>query len=878
MALIDIRQLTFSYPAAAAPTLHGVDLQVEAGEFLALCGVSGSGKSTLLRHLKPALAPHGEKSGEIFFDGQPLGAISERQQSQEIGFVFQSPDDQIVTDKVWHELSFAMESLGYDSDHIRRRVAEMASFFGIEHWFEKSVEELSGGQKQLLNLAAVMVLQPKVLVLDEPTSQLDPIAATEFFSVLGRIHRELGTTVIVTEQRLEELLPIADRVAVMEGGRIVAHGDCDTVGRQLKESDHRMFRAMPSAMRLWGAVESDLPCPITVGEGRAFVTEYVKAHPLQPLPPAEIPAAGEVVVEVKNAYFRYEKNAPDVVKGLNMTVQRGELYALMGGNGAGKSTTLRLLSGIRKPYRGTVTCHGRVASLPQDPRALFVKTTVWEELREVSADEEAIGDVLNLCGLSHLVERHPFDLSGGEQQRLGLCKLLLLEPEILLLDEPSKGLDAAFKDTFAAILRALTEKGVTILMVSHDVDFCASVAHRCALFFGGSIAAEGTPRDFFSGNSFYTTAANRMVRHVVADAVTVEEVAAVLGGKIPTPPPPPSFGGRAALPKEAVKKREKLPLWRKLLGTFCALAAIAIGVWVGVSNDFSVMMQGTTITAEGIAMLWRYVLLFVLAFGCAACFTRRGERPPKQLRQKLSRRSIVGLVVTVVMIPVTAYFGGILLPRSQHGLVSALVLIECMLPFFLVFEGRRPKARELVLLAALCALGVAGRAAFFMLPQCKPVTALSIIAGAAFGGETGFLVGAVSMLVSNMLFGQGPWTPWQMFTMGLIGFVASLLFHSGLLRRTRWTMALFGFVAVLALYGGIMNPASALILYGTQVTGKTLLTYYLTGLPMDCVHAATTALFLFVAAEPLLDTFQRIRGKYGLVELHGKLNAKNSLV
>ena len=878
MALIDIRQLTFSYPAAAAPTLHGVDLQVEAGEFLALCGVSGSGKSTLLRHLKPALTPHGEKAGEIFFDGQPLGVISERQQSQEIGFVFQSPDDQIVTDKVWHELSFGMESLGYSSDHIRRRVAEMASFFGIEHWFEKSVEELSGGQKQLLNLAAVMVLQPKVLVLDEPTSQLDPIAATEFFSVLGRIHRELGTTVIVTEQRLEELLPIADRVAVMEGGRIVAHGDCNAVGRQLKDADHRMFRAMPSAMRLWGAVESDAPCPITVGEGRAFVTEYGKDHPLHPLPPADIPAAGEVVVEVKNGYFRYEKNAPGVVKGLNMTVRRGELYALMGGNGAGKSTTLRLLSGIRKPYRGTVTCHGRVAALPQDPRALFVKTTVWEELREVSADEAAIGDVLALCGLSHLTARHPFDLSGGEQQRLGLCKLLLLQPEILLLDEPSKGLDAAFKDTFAAILRALTAKGVTIIMVSHDVDFCASVAHRCALFFGGSIAAEGTPRDFFSGNSFYTTAANRMARHMVADAVTVEEVAAVLGGHVPPPPPPPQFGGRAAPPKEVAKKREKLPLWRKIFGTFCALVALAVGVWVGVSNDFSVMMQGTTITAEGIAMLWRYVVLLVLAFGCAACFTRRGERPQKQLRQKLSRRSIVGLIVTVVMIPVTAYFGGILLPRSQHGLVSALVLIECMLPFFLVFEGRRPKARELVLLAALCALGVAGRAAFFMLPQCKPVTALSIIAGAAFGGETGFLVGAVSMLVSNMLFGQGPWTPWQMFTMGLIGFVASLLFHSGLLRRTRWTMALFGFVAVLALYGGIMNPASALILYGTQVTGKTLLTYYLTGLPMDCVHAATTALFLFVAAEPLLDTFQRIRGKYGLVELHGKMNEKNSLV
>lgn len=878
MALIDIRQLTFSYPAAAAPTLHGVDLQVEAGEFLALCGVSGSGKSTLLRHLKPALTPHGEKLGEIFFDGQPLGEISERQQSQEIGFVFQSPDDQIVTDKVWHELSFGMESLGYSSDHIRRRVAEMASFFGIEHWFEKSVEELSGGQKQLLNLAAVMVLQPKVLVLDEPTSQLDPIAATEFFSVLGRIHRELGTTVIVTEQRLEELLPIADRVAVMEGGRIVAHGDCNAVGRQLKACDHRMFRAMPSAMRLWGAVESDAPCPITVGEGRAFVTEYGKDHPLQPLPPAEIPAAGDVVVEVKNGYFRYEKNAPDVVKGLNMTVRRGELYALMGGNGAGKSTTLRLLSGIRKPYRGTVTCHGRVAALPQDPRALFVKTTVWEELREVSADEAAIGDVLALCGLSHLVERHPFDLSGGEQQRLGLCKLLLLQPDILLLDEPSKGLDAAFKDTFAAILRALTEKGVTIIMVSHDVDFCASVSHRCALFFGGSIAAEGTPRDFFSGNSFYTTAANRMARHMVADAVTVEEVAAVLGGHVPPPPPPPSFGGRVTPPKEVAKKTEKLPLWRKLFGTFCALAAINLGVWVGVSNDFSVMMQGTTITAEGIAMLWRYVLLLVLAFGCAACFTRRGERPPSRGWQKLSRRSIVGLVVTVVMIPVTAYFGGILLPRSQHGLVSALVLIECMLPFFLVFEGRRPKARELVLLAALCALGVAGRAAFFMLPQCKPVTALTIIAGAAFGGETGFLVGAVSMLVSNMLFGQGPWTPWQMFAMGLIGFVAALLFHSGLLRRTRWTMALFGFVAVLALYGGIMNPASAIMLYGTQVTGKILLTYYLTGLPMDCVHAATTALFLFVAAEPLLDTFQRIRGKYGLVELHGKLNAKNSLV
>ena len=288
METFKTENLSFSYPEQAVPAISDISLTVERGSFFVICGHSGCGKSTLLRRLKPSVSPRGTQSGEIYFCGEPLGMLSERDAAAKIGFVLQSPDSQIVTDKVWHELAFGLESLGLDDGIIRRRCAEMAAFFGIEEWYYKNVSELSGGQKQLLSLASVMAMQPEALILDEPTAQLDPIAASEFLSTLGRINREFGTTVILSEHRLEEALVFADKAAVMENGKILCCGSPRKVGELLRQNRSNMFSAMPAAMRIWSSVQSELPCPVTVNEGKAFVGEYMKAKA-----PAALPERGE---------------------------------------------------------------------------------------------------------------------------------------------------------------------------------------------------------------------------------------------------------------------------------------------------------------------------------------------------------------------------------------------------------------------------------------------------------------------------------------------------------------------------------------------------------------------------------------------------------
>ena len=258
MECFTLKHLSFAYPQQDKKAVEDLSLTIHAGEFVTLCGPSGCGKTTLLRQLKPALAPHGVLEGEILFENTPVRELTLREQSARIGFVLQNPDNQIVTDKVWHELAFGLESLGFDTPTIRRRVAEMASFFGIETWFYKDVSQLSGGQKQLLNLAAIMAMQPSVLILDEPTSQLDPIAASDFLATVGRINRELGTTVICTEHRLEEVFPYSHRVLVMDEGRLIADGTPAQVGQALKQAGHRMFASMPTPMQVYAAVDNDL--------------------------------------------------------------------------------------------------------------------------------------------------------------------------------------------------------------------------------------------------------------------------------------------------------------------------------------------------------------------------------------------------------------------------------------------------------------------------------------------------------------------------------------------------------------------------------------------------------------------------------------------
>ena len=864
METFHIQNLSFTYPGQSRQALEGLSLDVAPGAFLVLCGQSGCGKTTLLRQLKPSLAPHGDRTGTILFQDRPLESLDRREESQGIGFVMQSPDNQLVTDKVWHELAFGLESLGLPTPVIRRRVAEMASFFGIEDWFHRESAELSGGQKQLLALASVMVMQPEVLLLDEPTSQLDPIAAEEFLSVLGRINRELGTTVILSEHRLEEALPLATAAAVLDGGRLLAAGEPREIGQVLKNRGHAMFRAMPTPMRVWAAAETETECPVTVREGRDWLENFQRDRAFQPLPPEpERRYPTQPVLTAEELWFRYDREGRDIVRGLSLSVRPGEFLALLGGNGAGKSTALTLLAGVNRPQRGEIFCRGRTALLPQDPRTLFLKKTVEEDLLDVCRDRAAVERVCSLCGVTGLLGRHPYDLSGGEQQRAALAKVLLLEPDVLLLDEPTKGLDAAFQDQLAEILNRLLARGVAIVMVSHDVAFCADHAHRCALFFQGSVAAEGSPRDFFSGNRFYTTAAGRMARDILPGAVTARDVTACCGGAVPPLEVMP-YQPRETAPAEELSKPRPLPMWRKALAALSGGMALLSLIRALRLTDLSKLMTAAGLSRAAGGELGRTTWFLLWAFVCALALGG-GERTSPQTvpgRKKLPRRTKLAAGCLLLMIPVTLFAGTFYLGDRKYYFIALLMLLEGMLPFFLAFEGRRPGAREIAILATLCAMGVAGRAAFFMLPQAKPVLALTILSGVALGGESGFFVGSVTMLTSNILFGQGPWTPWQMFGMGIVGFLAGVLARTGWLRRSRGSLCAFGAVSAIVIYGGMLNTVSALMAAG-ELNRGVLLTYYLAGFPMDCVHGLSTAAFLWLGAEPMLEKLERLKTKYG---------------
>ncbi|MDD7246318.1 MAG: energy-coupling factor transporter ATPase [Eubacteriales bacterium] len=548
MAILAFKNLSFTYPNRTEKALDGIDFEIERGEFAVLCGESGCGKSTLLRLIKKQLQPKGIKSGKILYNGTEIGALNERVSVTDIGFVMQNPDNQIVTDKVWHELAFGLESLGEETDEIRRRVAEICGFFGIGDWYRRRTSELSGGQKQLLNLASIMVMQPKILVLDEPTSQLDPIAATDFIATLRKINEELGVTVLLVEHRLEEVFPIAHKVILMNRARVLMADTPRNVGKGLKLADpeHKMLLGLPSGVRLYNRLNVGGECPLTVREGRDFLERYFKNTYRGYDVKEEDYSNRERAIEITEGYFRYEKDSPDVLNGLSLTVYKDEILCVLGGNGAGKTTMLKIMSGLKRLYRGKLRIWGKkikeytgnslyrnnIAFLPQNPQTLFVKNTLREDLSEVGKlmgydrvkSEEKVNAVTRELGIEYLMQSHPFDLSGGEQQKAAFAKILLMEPKIILLDEPTKGIDAYSKKVLADILYRLKAQGITIVMVTHDIEFAAEHADRCGMFFDGQMVSIANPVDFFSTNSYYTTAASRISRGLYKNAVTVDMV------------------------------------------------------------------------------------------------------------------------------------------------------------------------------------------------------------------------------------------------------------------------------------------------------------------------------------------------------------------
>ena len=556
MEILRVDGLKFSYPNQLKKALNNINFSIDEGDFVLICGESGCGKSTLLRHLKPELSPHGQVSGDIYYYSQKINDYSSKQLASEIGYVLQNPDSQIVTDKVWHELAFGLENMGLDTQSIRLRVAEMASFFGIQGWFRKNVNDLSGGQKQLLNLASIMAMQPKILILDEPTSQLDPIAAKDFIDTLVRINKELSTTIIMTEHNLEDIYSVCDKVIVMEDGKVICNDTNYKVADILSgDKNHKMFKSLPTPSKIYNQLNEYLEgaskSPLTVKDCRQWLNDSMDEVTITKLDDSETEINiskkdREIAIELKDVYFQYNKISEPTIRDLSFKVYKGEIYSILGGNGTGKSTTLSLVARQRKPQRGKIFINNiemkkynnkslyenNLALLPQNPQSLFVFETIREDLEEVlilkNKDREYIDKevkrVSKLLDIEHLLEHHPYDLSGGELQRAGMAKVMLLNPKIILLDEPTKGLDAYCKEEIGKMLMKLRDMGVTIVVVSHDIEFSARYSDRCAMFFDGSIVSEGTPKEFFLGNNFYTTVSNRIARNIFEDTLIYEDV------------------------------------------------------------------------------------------------------------------------------------------------------------------------------------------------------------------------------------------------------------------------------------------------------------------------------------------------------------------
>lgn len=598
--IIQIRDLTFAYAAGDEPVLSDINIDIGSGEFVIIMGSSGSGKTTLLKMLKRNMIPAGRYSGRVYIYGKEADKLTDRENAAGIGYVSQDPDNQIVTDKVWHELAFGLENLGMDNVTIRKKVAEMSEYFGITGWYDREVSKLSGGQKQILNLASVMVMQPGILLLDEPTANLDPLAAIRFLDVVKRINQELGVTVVMVEHNLEHIYADADRIIAIDKGRVAANSSPKKAAADIIAAGSFLIEGLPVASRLYSGynkkngnsvvsynnvnidsnnknnhILSD-EIPLTVKEGRRWYVNYKKVYGKDITKDKDKinNFAGKSIIndkvikkdvlednitgnknkkrigfikknnlenkssrkntdnientvcQLKNVSYSYNKKLPYIIDGVDVSFKEGQITAILGGNGAGKSTMLKLIAGIIEPVRGKIISNKRIIMLPQDPKAVFTEVSVEEELAEVLMDKgngiynnmpmedkrEIVEQIIEEFGLNDIRKNNPYDISGGQQEKLAIAKVLLLKPEVLLLDEPTNGLDPYFKKTLGKLLKKINAGGVTIIIVSHDLEFVDSFCDDVIMLFDRKVAAQDSTHKFLRDNMFYTTNYYRIIK------------------------------------------------------------------------------------------------------------------------------------------------------------------------------------------------------------------------------------------------------------------------------------------------------------------------------------------------------------------------------
>ena len=528
MPAIEVRSLSFAYPEADAAVLEGLDWSVPQGAFALLVGGTGSGKSTLLSLLKPEIAPAGERTGDARVLGENVADMDVRASAERVGYVFQDPENQIVCETVWHEMAFGLENLGVSRDEMRRRVAETSYFFGLEDWLHRDTDTLSGGRKQLLSLAAVLALRPRVLLLDEPTSQLDPVAEKNFLHALFRVNRELGCTVVVATHQPRPMLEYATRAYRIEGGCICKVADIASLGHReelfsgevsgwgaSRRAKNGVFSSASGQLGSLGPRGGAPGAKKGLKSGKSAEFEVQILSQDDSGVPSRVGGSrilqkmhGGSATTLSEGWFRYDRASGWVLRGLDASFSAGAVHAVVGGNGCGKSTMLSVLAKTAKLQRGRMV-RGAVSAalLPQNPKALLVAETVRDELMEWAStcgyDENLARERAAQLGLDGLETHHPYDLSGGQRQLLALAKLLLIGPELLLLDEPTKGLDLESRRIIARALRDHVKAGGTVIMATHDLDFAEQVADDVAMMFDGEIACMEPPAEFFADNVFY---------------------------------------------------------------------------------------------------------------------------------------------------------------------------------------------------------------------------------------------------------------------------------------------------------------------------------------------------------------------------------------
>lgn len=522
MEVIKIDNITYWYPECSNPAIHDVSLSVKQGELVLLAGSSGCGKSTLLRLINKLVPDYygGKIKGNVYLWGKDIKICTRKEIAERVGMVYQHPEKQIVLQDVERELAFGLENLNTDINKMKRNVSEVISFLNLNSIRGRSTINLSGGEKQKLAIGSVIAMDPEIILFDEPISQLDPIAAEEVLNCIFRLNKEMGKTIIIAEQRLDKCFEMADRVIFMEDGEIIAEGS----GRCIPNSiTQRCFLpVIPYMFR--NAEWTRIPLNVKEARDEIIDREYKNVSIS-----CSIKAYTTPVLQASNISFDYEKKN-SLLKNVSITLNKGEFMTVMGENGAGKSTLFKIISGLIDNYKGQVKINGKnikdmdtkervksIGYLSQNPNDYLGRDTVFDEvaytLRNIGEfDPERVEKMLYRMDLEKLKNKKPRDLSGGEKQRTALACTIIAEPKVLILDEPTRGMDWNSKENLGRYLRELCDSGTSVVLITHDVDFAADYTDSISLMFNGSIIASGECRDIIKDAIYYSPQAAKVFR------------------------------------------------------------------------------------------------------------------------------------------------------------------------------------------------------------------------------------------------------------------------------------------------------------------------------------------------------------------------------